>query len=191
MRVGERELVHPVEPPAHVRAPSTARLLLKALALLADHPDGVRASDVAESLLKVLTLLADRPDGVRADDVAESVGTSPSTAYYLLASLCEEGFAVHHGVYGEYRLRREAVAGPPPVGDRRYDDLEPAVDALFLRTRKDCYLGRAERGGLEIVAIRGLSGLPKIPGLGSRIAYGLHALAMGKVALSLLPDAER
>ena len=35
------------------------------------------------------------------DRVAKVVGKSTSTAYYLLASLCEEGFAVHEG--GVYR----------------------------------------------------------------------------------------
>jgi DNA-binding IclR family transcriptional regulator len=186
------KLRHPVQPPGNRRAPSTARLMLKVLALLAEHPDGVRASDVARSVLRVVTLLADRADGVDAREVAETVGTSPSTAYYLLASLCEEGFVVRDRVYGGYRLRRGIAAAAPAVGDRRWDDIEPAIDALFLRTRKACYLGRAERGGIEILAVRGLSGLPTIPGLGSRIPdERLHALAMGKVVLSLLPDAER
>jgi DNA-binding IclR family transcriptional regulator len=173
------------------RAPSTARLLVKVLTLLEEHPDGARASDVARSVLTVLSLLAERPDGVQASEVAERVGTSPSTAYYLLASLCEERFAVRDGVSGGYRLRRGGVAASSPVGDRRRDDLEPAVDALFLRTRKDCYLCRPERGGIKILAIRGPSGLPEIPGLDSRLAGdGLHALALGKVVLSELPDAE-
>ena len=186
------ELPLPAQPPVNARGVSTARLVLKVLALLAEHPDGVRASDVAGSVLRVLTLLADRTDGVHAGDVAERVGMSPSTAYYLLASLCEEGFAERDGVHGAYRLRREGVAPVPAVGDRRYDDLEPAVDALFLRTRKECYLGRPEPCGIDILTVRGLSGLPKVPGLGSRIACeGLHALAMGKVALSLLPEAAR
>lgn len=168
-----------------------ARLVLNVLALMAEHPDGVRASDVAQSVLKVLTLLAERPDGVRAGDVAERVGKSPSTAYYLLASLCDEGFALRDDVSGLYRLRREGVAPASPAGGRRSDDLEPAVDVLFLRTRKDCYLGRVERDGIDVVAFRGRKGRPKIPGLGSRIADGLHALAMGKVVLSLLPDDAR
>jgi DNA-binding IclR family transcriptional regulator len=165
--------------------------MLKVLALLAEHPDGVSASDVARSVLRVLTLLADHADGVHAGDVAETVGTSPSTAYYLLASLCEEGFAERDGDYGAYRLRREGVAAAPPVDDRGHGDLEPAVDALYVRTHTECYLGRPERGGIDILAVRGLWGLPKIPGLGSRIEHGLHAHAMGKVVLSLLPDAER
>jgi acetyl-CoA synthetase len=77
------------------------------------------------------------------------------------------------------------------VGDRRGDDLEPAVDALFLRTRKHCYLARVEQGGLDIVAARGRQGVPTIPGLTSRAADAMHALAMGKVVLALMPDDAR
>src|SRR3954451_24654512 len=83
------------------RLPSAAQsLLMKVLTLLAEHPDGVRACDVTRSVLRVLTLLAARPDGVRACDVAERLGKSTPTAYYLLAGLCDEGFAVRDGVSG-------------------------------------------------------------------------------------------
>jgi DNA-binding IclR family transcriptional regulator len=185
------ELSPPVQRSGNGRVLSTARSVLKILNLLAEHPDGVRTSDVARSVLKVLTLLAEHPEGVRADDVAQSLGKSTSTAYYLLASLCEEGFAVRDGASGRYRLQREGVPALAAVGDPAVDDLEPALDALFLRTRKDCYLGRIEPGAIEIVAFRGRQGRPKIPGLSSRIAEGLHALAMGKVLLSQLADDAR
>jgi acetyl-CoA synthetase len=156
---------------------------VKVLTLLAEHPDGVRACDVAQSVLKVLALLAEQPDGVRAGDVAERVGKRTSTAYYLLAGLCEEGFVVRDCVTGRYRLRRARVADS--------DALEPAVDALFLRTRKHCYLGRVQRGSLDIVAVRGRDSVPKIPELVSRTADGMHALAMGKVVLALGTDDAR
>jgi DNA-binding IclR family transcriptional regulator len=185
------ELPQSVRQPSSGRTPSTARSMVKVLTLLAAHPDGVRSSDVARSVLMVLTLLAAQPDGVRAREVAKRVGKSTSTAYYLLAGLCEEGFAVRDGVSGRYRLRRERVPAAPRVGDPGSDDLEPAVDALFLRTRKHCYLGRVEGGGVDIVAVRGGEGVPRIPGLGSRISDGMHALAMGKVVLALSPDDAR
>ena len=185
------ELYQTLQPSGTGRAPSTARSLMKVLTLLAEHPDGVRASDVARSVLKALTLLAAHADGVRAREVAEAVGKSTSTAYYLLASLCDEGFAVRDGASGRYRLKRELVTPVPEVGDPRVDDLEPAVDALFMRTRKNCYFGRVERGGLAIVALRGRQGVPKIPALAARMNDGLHALAMGKVLLALQPDDAR
>ena len=65
-----------------------------------------RGLSTARAALSVTWLLARAPDGVRADEVAESLGKSVSTAYNLLASLCDEG-------------RRGTVArGPVPPGPR-------------------------------------------------------------------------
>jgi DNA-binding IclR family transcriptional regulator len=149
-----------------------------------------RGLSTARSVLQVLTLLAEHPEGVSAGDVAARVGKSTSTAYYLLASLCEEGFARREGS-GRYRL--QPFAAPPasaPVPDDALG-LEGILDDLHCRTRKRCYLGRLERGAIEIVGVRGRQGLPKMPGLGTRIEQDvMHALAMGKVVLSLLgPEA--
>ena len=148
-----------------------------------------RGLSTARSVLKVLTLLAEHPEGVRAGDVAERVGKSTSTAYYLLASLCEEGFAARDRGCGRYRLVPRAASPPAPD----HYDLDGLLDQLYFRTRKRCYLGQMHDGALEIVGIRGRQGLPKMPGLGARIDLdAMHALAMGKVVLSLLSlDAQR
>jgi DNA-binding IclR family transcriptional regulator len=148
-----------------------------------------RGLSTARSVLQVLTLLAEHPEGVSACDVADRVGKSTSTAYYLLASLCEEGYAVHERS-GRYRLRASAAPSPPSVAEERCD-VEAALDALYRRTRKRCYLGRLRLGAVKIVDVRGRQGLPRVPGLGTRIEpETMHALAMGKVILSRLgPDA--
>ena len=57
-----------------------------------------RGLTTARAVLQVLAYLEAHPDGVRADDVAQFVHKSASTAYYLLASLVEEGFVSHEGV---------------------------------------------------------------------------------------------
>ena len=146
-------------------------------------PAARRGLATARAALQVLAFLEDHPDGVRADDVAEVVGKSASTAYYLLASLEEEGFAVHDA--GVYRPR-PLPAARPPAGH----PLEDAVDDLFLRTHKRCYLGLVQRGAIEITVVRGRQGIARMPGLGARIRDNAHALAMGKVALARLnPDA--
>ncbi len=140
-----------------------------------------RGLATARAALQVLAFLEDHPDGVRADDVARVVGKSASTAYYLLASLVEEGFAVHDAG-GLYRpLRRPAAT--PEAGH----GLEDAVDDLFLRTHKRCYLGVVRSGAIEITVVRGRQGIARMPGLGAQIRDNAHALAMGKVALALLP----
>ena len=142
---------------------------------------GRRGLTTARAVLQVLSFLEQHPDGVRADDVAHVVGKSASTAYYLLASLVDEGFAVHDG--GLYRPRREITAAPPR-GDRHV--LEDAVDDLFLRTHKRCYLGVVHAGVIEITVVRGRQGIARMPGLGTQITDNAHALAMGKVVLARL-----
>ena len=145
---------------------------------------GRRGLSTARAVLQVLSLLEQHPDGVRADDVAQVVGKSVSTAYYLLASLVDEGFAVHEG--GVYRAQHE-VAAPAPKPDR--DELEDAVDDLFLRTHKRCYLGVVRAGVIEITVVRGRQGIARMPGLGTQITDNAHALAMGKVVLARLRPA--
>jgi DNA-binding IclR family transcriptional regulator len=144
-----------------------------------------RGLATARSVLHVLAHLEAHPDGVRADEVAHVVGKSASTAYYLLASLVEEGFATHDG--GLYRPRRALQEHLPPGALHGLDD---AVDDLLLRTHKRCYLGVVRRGGIEITVVRGRQGIARMPGLGTRITDNAHALAMGKVVLSRLrPEA--
>jgi DNA-binding IclR family transcriptional regulator len=145
-----------------------------------------RSLSTARAVLRVLSLLVERPTGVRADEVADALGKSVSTAYYLLASLCEEGFAVHEskGLYRPARGLDDLTAAAEETS--RHEGLEGTVDQLFLLTRKRSYLGVVRAGRIEIVAFHGRQGVPRMPGLGSEIRDSAHALAMGKVVLSLL-----
>jgi acetyl-CoA synthetase len=131
--------------------------------------------------------LSARPSGIRANEVAHALGKSTSTAYYLLTSLCEEGFAVHESK-GLYRPARglEELTAAAEQASALHGELEDTVQELFLRTRKRSYLGVVRDGRIEIVAFRGRQGVPRMPGLGSEIRDSAHALAMGKVVLALL-----
>ena len=150
-----------------------------------------RSLSTARSVLRVFALLLEHPAGVRADEVAKALGKSVSTAYYLLTSLCEEGFAVHESK-GVYRRARGLESSTAAVGEHAHpnhalhDGLAGTVDELFLLTRKRSYLGVVKAGRIEIVAFYGRQGVPRMPGLGSEIRDSAHALAMGKVVLSLL-----
>jgi DNA-binding IclR family transcriptional regulator len=149
-----------------------------------------RSLSTARAVLRVLSLLMQKPSGVRADEVAGALGKSTSTAYYLLTSLCEEGFAVHESK-GMYRpaLGLEALTEVAEQAHALHEGLARTVDELFLRTRKRSYLGVVRDGRIEIVAFRGRQGVRRMPGLGSEIRDSAHALAMGKVVLALLgPD---
>src|SRR5215216_1240409 len=107
-------------------------------ALPVDHPHGGRGLSTARSVLRALRLLSEHPEGVRADRVAVEVGKSVSTAYQLLASLCDEGFA-ERVEGGLYRFTEPApVRTPKAVAE---DRLSGAVEELFARTRRRCYLG--------------------------------------------------
>jgi len=60
-----------------------------------------RGLSTARAALQVTWLLARDPDGVRADEVAHKLGKSVSTAYNLLASLCDAGVAERQSPNGE------------------------------------------------------------------------------------------
>ena len=148
-----------------------------------------RGLSTARAALQVAWLLAARPDGVRADEVAETLGKSVSTAYNLLASLCEEGVAAHHagGVYRLAPAFREVVATGNAAPAPELHDLSGLVGDMLAHTHKRSYLGVVHGGDLQMVLERGLQGMPKLPGLEPRIRDNAHALALGKVVLALAP----
>jgi DNA-binding IclR family transcriptional regulator len=146
-----------------------------------------RGLSTARAALQVAWLLAARPEGVRADHVADTLGKSVSTAYNLLASLCEEGVAMH-GPGGVYRLApafRDTVATGGAASGPELHDLAGIAADLLARTHKRSYLAVVRAGELHVVLERGLQGMPKLPGLKLRIGDTAHALALGKVVLAL------
>lgn len=147
-----------------------------------------RGVGTARTVLHLLALLAEAEDGVRADEVAEALGKSTSTAYNLLDTLCQEGFAVH-SERGTYRLTTAASAFVPTARAKNLPaSMGGILDELFARTRKRVYLAAAHSGQVVIPLARGRQGMPRIPGLGACIGQNAHALALGKVALSLLDE---
>lgn len=164
---------------------------------------GPRRSSSARAVLQALALLARSPDGLRADETAEALGRSVSTAYSLLDSLCQEGFAVHEQ-RGAYRLAPGSALGlsqAPGVtttttttaardAAATVAGLTAVLDELYTRTNKRAYLAAASRGSLVIPAMRGRQGMRRMRGVGRDIGDAAHALALGKVALSRLgPEA--
>lgn len=149
-----------------------------------------RGVSTARTVLRLLTLLAESDGGLRADAVAAKLGKSPSTAYNLLDTLVREGFVVH-GAGGAYRLTADAAAlvPPRPATGRLPSGLDGILETLFERTHKRVYLAAAQSGRVIIPLAKGRQGMPRIPGLGARIGENAHALALGKVALSLLDEA--
>ena len=156
----------------------------------AGRPDGAaqRGLSTARAAARVCWLLAAHPGGVRADEVAEELGKSVSTAYNLLASLCEEAVAVRHPG-GRYRLApafRDVVVDSRPA-TRETHDFRRIVDELLVRTHKRSYLGVVRSGHLHVILERGHRGMPRMPGMDPEIRANAHALALGKVVLALAP----
>lgn len=143
-----------------------------------------RGLSTARAVLRVLRLLASSAEGVRADEVARHLHKSVSTAYNLLASLCDEGVAERRPG-GRYRLaaafRDLVIDGAAAAGD----DLSGVVEDLVARTHKRAYLALVRHGRVEVVLERGLRGMPRIPGLDPVLGNNAHALAIGKVVLAL------
>ncbi|MDP9293670.1 MAG: helix-turn-helix domain-containing protein [Actinomycetota bacterium] len=144
-----------------------------------------RGLSTARAVLRVISLLARNPEGVRADEVADALAKSVSTAYNLLASLCEEGVAMR-GPGAVYRLspafRRLIASGSP--APEVHAGLTSLVEDLLARTHKRSYLGVVEDGRLHLAVERGLQGMARVPGLGPELDDSAHALALGKVALA-------
>jgi len=143
-----------------------------------------RGLSTARAALEVTWLLARSPDGVRADEVATRLGKSVSTAYNVLASLCDEDVAVRRsgGIYQLAPGFRRAVAGESDP-----QDLSGIVEDLLARSHKRAYAAVVRDGVLRVVIERGLQGMPKLPGMDPEIADNAHALALGKVVLALGP----
>lgn len=160
---------------------------------VAASPRPQRGLSTARAVLQALRLLAYAPNGVRAIEVAEAVDRSLSTAYNLLDTLCEEGFAAHDE-HGRYHLVGDAeeLAAATRRAPWGTGDLPELLEDLFRRTRKRAYLApaRSRSGTLAIRLVRGQQGMRRIPRMEAEIGDNAHALALGKIALSLLdPDA--
>jgi IclR family acetate operon transcriptional repressor len=143
-----------------------------------------RGLSTASAALNVTWLLARSPDGVRADEVAETLGKSVSTAYNLLASLCDSHVA-ERLPGGLYHLAPGFRATVAQESDR--NNLTGLVEDLLARTHKRAYLAVLRGSHLRVVLERGLQGMPKLPGMSPEIRDNAHALAMGKVVLSRAP----
>ena len=145
-------------------------------------------------MLRLLALLARSPGGVRAGEASRDLGKSLSATYELLDALCSEGFAIHTE-RGAYRLADPANAAIAAQGGTPVPliTFEGVLDEVFARTHKRAYLAVARQGRLVIPLERGRQGIRRMPGLRTAIRGNAHALALGKVALSLLdgPALER
>jgi IclR family acetate operon transcriptional repressor len=145
-----------------------------------------RTLSTAREVLQVLRFLQTHPEGVKPRTVAAYLGKSPHTAYYLLNTLCQEGFALKHR---DGRYYPTSGASDSPASD------SPAFESLGeiaveLNRASGCrsYLVALEGQEIFLKGIFGHQGQPGPKGLGARITRASHALAVGKAVLSLLGE---
>ncbi|ETN88301.1 AMP-binding protein [Thermus sp. NMX2.A1] len=132
-----------------------------------------RSLSTVQAALRILAYLAEHPEGVEVKEVARLLGKSLSTAYALLNSLAEEGFAV--------KTERGYRLGQAKPLRLETTPLEEALEELYLRTRERCYLALLTPEGIRLKT-RGRQGQPHP--LGDTLPEEVHALALGKVLLA-------
>lgn len=146
-------------------------------------PQRGRTLSTAREVLRVLRFLQAHPDGVTPREVAAFIGKSPYTAYYLLTTLCQEGFAAKRGGARYYPLG--AWASPPPPD---LDSLKALAREIHRASGCRSYLAVLWDQEIYLEDEFGHQGQPGVKGLGSLITPAAHALAVGKAVLSLLGE---
>ena len=141
-----------------------------------------RTLSTAREVLRVLRFLQDHPEGVNPREVAFWIGKSLHTAYYLLNTLCQEGFA------RKQRDGRYILTSPqaPPPGE--VEALRELSRILNRETGCRSYFVICEGKEIYLDQTYGHQGQPRAQGLTSCITRAAHALAVGKAVLSLLGE---
>lgn len=142
-----------------------------------------RTLSTAREVLRVLRFLQQHPGGVTSKQVAEWLGKSLHTAYYLLTTLCHEGFA-QKARNGRYYHHPDTTLTSARNGS--WESLKRATRTLNRQSGCRSYLVTFEDGEVYLLDSFGHQGQPGPKGLGTRLTPAAHALAVGKAVLALL-----
>lgn len=148
-----------------------------------------RGLGTARAVLKVLNFLAKHPEGVNPAEVGQFLGKSSHTAYYLLNSLCLEGFA-EHGDDHKYHLKLHRNPVPQEVSNATAEVLKESMGELTRATRCRAYLWVYEQDHMRLEDSQGHQGQPKLMSIGQVLRGEAHATATGKLMLARLTKGE-
>ena len=147
----------------------------------------LRGLGTARAVLRVLSYLQKHPEGVTPSEVATWLGKSTHTAYYLLNSLCQEGYA-WRGQDRRYRPQGTLEARGP--GAAPLDTLVATLAEVNRVTRCRAYLVVMENGEPLLEEVIGHRGQPGVQ-LDKKLRRVAHATAVGKAILAGLPNEQR
>ena len=152
-------------------------------------PEGRRRTlNTARAALRVLAHLSGSRDGATTGEISRILGKSSYTAYYLLNSLCQEGFA-YRDRGGKYRLSAPwngSGARPSVLPQSSLDVLHDALNELNAVTGCRAYLVVYDGQAVLVEGVRGRQGQVGVKGVGEEIRAEAHALAVGKAILAQL-----
>ncbi|RTI11800.1 hypothetical protein CSW30_01995 [Thermus scotoductus] len=143
-----------------------------------------RSLATARAVLRVLGHLEAHPEGITVREVAAFLGKSHYTAYYLLNTLCQEGFAWKGPDRKYYPVPRTAALERVSLGD-----LVAAAVEVNRVTRCRAYLVVMEEAEPVVAHVAGHRGQLGVDLFGA-ILHVSHATAVGKAILAeLTPEA--
>ena len=135
-------------------------------------------------VFKIMELVRQRGPELTAKQIAREVGTSLSSAYYLLNILHEEGYVEKEPRGGGYRLGPAiSVLGESVASGGVDEKIGPVLEDLALRAQKRVYFAVLADGEVTVTQVKAPPRSPPV-GVGRGFQGAAHALALGKVLLA-------
>src|SRR5919108_4664981 len=152
-----------------------------------------RVLSTAQHALQALEIIAQHPKGIPIKALARRLNISLSSGYYLVSSMREQGFAeVSPSGPGLYTLGpkfAELYVGYVAAA-LQPERLTPVLDELRDRASARAYSAMWNNGDLEVAEIRGRRGARELQEVTKGFRGAAHALALGKIYLSNLPETQ-
>jgi len=152
-----------------------------------------RTLSTARHVLQALEIIAQHPRGIPIKALARQLNISLSSGYYLVSSMREQGFVVPSpaasGLYTLGPKFAELYQGYV-AASLQPERLQPVLEELRDRASARAYAALWRDGDLEVVEIRGRRGSRELPDITKGFRGAAHALALGKIYLCSLPKTQ-